>query len=108
MGGGLGPSSPFATLFTDLSADLSPGWQMIDMGIRCFRTALKTPDFQKASMGKVNTVIRQLASTATNLLSHYTSGKSGPGAPLAGDVQKSTDTPELGSDDPEPGVGDMP
>jgi hypothetical protein len=67
---------PFSSLFTDLSVDLSAGWQMIDMGIRCFRTALKTPEFQKSDMGKVNAVIRKLTQQATTLLSHYTSGPS--------------------------------
>ena len=54
---------------------------MIDMGVRCFRMALKTPEFQKSNMGKVNAVIRRLTQTAVTLLSHYTSGRSGPSAP---------------------------
>ncbi len=58
---------------------------MIDMGIRCFRTALKTPEFQSSKMGKVAAVIRELTKTATTLLSHYTSGRSGPSAPRAGE-----------------------
>jgi hypothetical protein len=60
---------------------------MIDMGIRCFRTALKTPEFQKSNMGKVNAVIRRLTQTAVTLLSHYTSGRSGPSAPSTGEDQ---------------------
>lgn len=82
---GPGAGSPFGGLFTDLSVDLEPGWQCIDMGVRCFRAALKTPEFQKSSMGKVNAVIRRLTQTAVTLLSHYTSGRSGPSAPTPGD-----------------------
>jgi hypothetical protein len=74
-------------LFTDLSVDLEPGWQMIDMGVRCFRAALKTPEFQKSSMGKVNAVIRELTNSAVTLLSHYTSGRSGVSSPRVGEDQ---------------------
>jgi hypothetical protein len=93
MGGGLGGGSPFGTIFTDLAVDLEPGWQMIDVGIRCFRYALKTQEFQKSSMGRVNVVIRELTNTAERLLSHYTSGgKSGAGTPAAdSQITSSTD-----------------
>jgi len=100
MGAGMpGAASPFGTLFTDLSVDMTPGWQMIDMGIRCFRTALKTPDFQKSSMAKVNAVIRELTNSATTLLSHYTSGRSGPQAPTPGVSQMAPDPDALRSSD---------
>ena len=87
-GGPQGPGGgPFGAIFTDLSVDMSPGWQMIDMGIRCFRLALKTPEFQQSKFGKVNAVFRELTKTAVTLLSHYTSGQTGPSSPRIGEDQ---------------------
>jgi len=87
-GGPQGPGAgPFGAIFTDLSVDMSPGWQMIDMGVRCFRLALKTPEFQQSKFGKVNAVFRELTKTAVTLLSHYTSGQTGPSTPRMGEDQ---------------------
>jgi hypothetical protein len=56
------------------------------MGVRCFRAALKTEEFQQSSMGKVNAVFRELTNTAVKLLSHYTSGRTGGSSgPRAGE-----------------------
>lgn len=93
---GLGPGAPFggaspspnSTIFVDLSVDMTDGWQMIDMGIRCLKTALKTPEFQKTELGKVNAVIRVAAKNLTTLVAHYTSGGKPGGASV----------PKLGED----------
>jgi len=98
MAGGLGAGSPFGSLFVDLSVDLAPEWQMVDMGIRCLRTALKTPGFQKSSMGRVNAVIRELTNTAETLLSHYTSGPKS-GAPTAAESQMEPESGNIRSSD---------
>src|SRR5271165_197544 len=45
--GGLGPASPLAGMLSDLSASMGPGWQSVDMGIRCLKVALRSEDFQK-------------------------------------------------------------
>jgi hypothetical protein len=66
---------------------MSPGWQCIDMGVRCFRTALKTPEFQSSKMNKVGAVIRRLTSTASTLIAHYTSGQSGGSIPRVGEEE---------------------
>jgi len=72
---------------------------MVDMGVRCFRTALKTPEFQNTEMGKVNAVIRTLTNTAVQLLSYYTGGsKPGNSSPKVGDSDEG-DSAESGSVD---------
>ena len=72
---GLGPQSPFGQLLTDLSADMSPGWQQVDLAARILKLTRKMPDMQKSPA--VVAVISSTIETLTKLLSHYTSGRSG-------------------------------
>jgi hypothetical protein len=76
--GGLGPAAPLAGMLSDLSPHMGPGWQQIDLSVRCLRTALRSPDFQK--MPAVVAVFQSVTNTLTELLSHYTSGTSGASA----------------------------
>jgi hypothetical protein len=75
---------------------------MIDMGIRCFRTALKTPEFQSSSMGKVNAVFRELIGSATKLLSHYTTGGKAKDPPNAGEIPMTASEPTSSDADAAP------
>lgn len=77
--GGLGPASPIAGLFSDLSPHMGPGWQQVDLAVRAIRTALRSTDFQK--IPAVVAVLQSVLNTMTELLSHYTSGTSGASAP---------------------------
>jgi hypothetical protein len=61
---------------TDLSVDMTAGWQMVDLATRFIRTALNTPEFQKSKMGKVNAVLSAWNARLETLIAHYTSGKS--------------------------------
>jgi len=90
--GGLGPGSPFGALFTDLSVEMTTAWQLIDVGVRCLKLALKTKEFQKSELNKVNAVIRTTVNSLTTLIAHYASA-SVPGTKAA------TATPEEPGDD---------
>ncbi len=72
--GGLGPASPLLGMLSDLPTNLSPGWQSVDMAIRCLRTALRSEDMQRAE--KVVAALQSVMSVLTKLLSAYTSGTS--------------------------------
>lgn len=54
---------------------MSPGWQSIDMMVRCGRTALRSADMQKSP--NVVAVIQSVTNTLSELLSHYVSGTGG-------------------------------
>jgi hypothetical protein len=73
--GGLGPASPLAGLFSDLSPSMGPGWQQVDLAARALKTALRSTDFQKTPA--VVAVLQSVLNTVTELVSHYTSGTSG-------------------------------
>ena len=73
--GGLGPASPFASLLSDLSSSMGPGWQQVDLAARALKTALRSADFQKTPA--VVAVLQSLLNTINELISHYTSGTSG-------------------------------
>jgi hypothetical protein len=72
--GGLGPASPLGSL-VDLSASMGPGWQQVDWAVRSLKSALRSTDFQKTPA--VVAVIQSLINTASELISHYTSGTAG-------------------------------
>lgn len=93
--GGLGPASPLVGMLSDLPTDLTPGWQAIDMAIRCLRTAMRSSDMQKIE--KVVAVIQSVHNTLNKLLTAYTNpgSSSGNAAPEA-----SLSSPELGDSSP--------
>lgn len=70
--GGLGPASPLAGMLADLSASLTPGWQAVDMAVRCLRVALRAEDMQRAE--KVVAVLQSQVNVLTKLISAYTAG----------------------------------
>lgn len=104
---GLGPASPLAGLFSDLSPHMGPGWQQIDLAVRAVRTALRSVDFQK--IPAVVAVLQDTLNTMTELLSHYTSGTSGatassvPREPSDAGAPPSSDADAM----PAMGGGDM-
>ena len=103
--GGAPAGGQLGSLFADLTVDMPAEWQLVDLGIRCFRTALKTQGMQGSDMAKVNAVIRRLASTATTLLSHYTGGSSqAPKTPRLGEEEMS-DPGSLNSPDADAAPG---
>lgn len=71
--GGLGPASPLAFAFTDVSADLTEGWQLVDIACTVLGTALRTADFQ--TQPKSAAVVTDAKNTLSQLVSHYTSAK---------------------------------
>jgi hypothetical protein len=80
-GGGLGgPSSPFASLLSDVSADLGPGWSAVDIAVRALKIALRSVEFQK--MPKVVAQLQSQMNTLNTLVTSYTMGvQSGPATP---------------------------
>lgn len=73
-GDSLGAASPLAFAFTDLSADMTAGWQLVDIATRVLGTALKTADFQ--TQPKTAAVVTSAKNTLTKLISHYAGGGS--------------------------------
>jgi len=76
--GGLGPASPLVGMLSDLPTNLTPGWQCVDMSIRCLRTALRSADMQRAE--KVVAALQSVLNVQTKLLSAYTAGAPSGGA----------------------------
>lgn len=104
---GLGSGSPFGQLLSDLSADMGPGWQMIDVAVRTLKLARKTADLQKSP--KVVAVVTSTVETLTTLLSHYTAGHGGvpQGMVSEPDVRGDTDSSNPPADAAgEPGSDD--
>lgn len=69
---------------------------MADLAVRCLHTALKTPEFQKTELGKVNAVLRHTAKTVETLIAHYTSGNKG-GAPATSSSEGEEDGGDSGT-----------
>ena len=76
-------------MLSDLPTNLSPGWQAVDMAIRCLRTALRAEDMQKAP--KVVAALQSVQNVCNKLLSAYTSGTTSGNA-----------TPEASTQGPAP------
>jgi putative IMPACT (imprinted ancient) family translation regulator len=74
-------------MLSDLPTNLTPGWQAVDMSIRCLRTALRSEDFQKAP--EVVATVSSVQNVLSKILSAYTSGTTSSGGDSAG--QGSTD-----------------
>jgi hypothetical protein len=98
MGGnGLGPGSPLQGMLSDLPTNLTPGWQAVDMAVRCLRTALRAEDMQKSE--RVVAVLQSQSNTLSKLLSAYTSGTaSGNAEPSAGDTAEGSLSPNPDAD----------
>lgn len=59
-------------MLADLPTNLTPGWQCVDMAVRCLRTGLRAEDMQRAE--KVVAVLQSVVNSLTKLLSAYTAG----------------------------------
>lgn len=59
-------------MLSDLPSNLTPGWQCVDMAIRCLRTGLRAQEMQKAP--KVVAALSSVLGVLTKLLSAYTTG----------------------------------
>lgn len=69
---GLGPQSPLVGMLSDLPTSLTPGWQAVDMAVRCLKTALRAAEMQK--MPHVVALLQRSVNELTKLESAYTSG----------------------------------
>lgn len=58
-------------MLSDLPTNLTPGWQAIDMAIRCLRVALRAKDMQRS--GEVVAAIQSVMNALNKMLSAYTS-----------------------------------
>ena len=74
---------------------------MVDLATRFVRTALKTPEFQKSKMGKVNAVLNAWNARIETLLAHYTSGKSTSSTTIPGGLAEETDDDEGSANSPD-------
>lgn len=89
--------SAVADLLTDLSAHLSPGWQLVDLAIRAIRKAKASRDF----LNKPN-VVAVLDKTASDLnvllSSKMASGTNASKPPTASPSTESSEAPAADTD----------
>jgi hypothetical protein len=62
-------------LLSDLSPNMGPGWQSLDLVVRSLKIGLRSADFQK--MPDVVAVLQSMLNTATELISAYNKASSG-------------------------------
>ena len=98
-GGGPGPQSNpvnafMAAFLSDVSAELPPSWQCIDMAATCLKVALRGVDLQKQE--KTVAALQSVLNVLTTLINARVSGQGGtaPATP-----QASTSSVDAGSAD---------
>jgi len=80
---GLGPGSPFGMLLSNLSVEMSDGWQMLDGCVRMLKLASLSPDFSKSP--SIAAVITDSIETLSTLISHHQKGHAASSStPLSG------------------------
>lgn len=91
-------------MLADLPTNLTPGWQAIDMAIRCLRIALRAKDMQRS--GEVVAAVQSVMTVLTKMLSAYTSpGATGPVAESAQEAATTETSPSSPDADAQPPSG---
>lgn len=63
---------------TDLSIELTPAWQLVDVAARYIRAALNTEEFQNSDMAMVHALLAAWNSRVKTLIASHTTGEANP------------------------------